>query len=210
MTPSLPRPIFVVGMNGSGTTMLLHSLGNHSEIYAHPPETQIIPHYIQSIHKYGDLDRDSQFLRLWMDILSERSLVISNSGRTLPLPSDWKEYGRTVGEVFNYAFSYFATSLHKSIWAEKTPMHVFYISDLADRFPSARFIHVIRDGRDCAASFHRRWKRTPWLTTYRWKKAVLAGHSQGVLLGKDRYMEVKYEDQRCPVSQAKVAINCPA
>ena len=30
-------PVFVVGMNGSGTTMLADSLGRHPELYYAPP-----------------------------------------------------------------------------------------------------------------------------------------------------------------------------
>ena len=36
-------PIFVVGMNGSGTTMLLNHLDSHSTIYGFPQETRLLP-----------------------------------------------------------------------------------------------------------------------------------------------------------------------
>src|SRR5690606_15031419 len=60
-------------------------------------------------------------------------------------------------------------------------------------FPNAKFIHVIRDGRDCAASFHRRWQSNPRRTVTRWKHSVRQGREQGASLG-DRYLEVRYED----------------
>ena len=65
---------------------------------------------------------------------------------------------------------------------------------LGDLFPAARFVHVIRDARDCAVSFHRRWKRQPELTVFRWKKVVTMGREQGMRLGPARYLEVRYED----------------
>lgn len=37
-------PIFVVGMNGSGTTMLAESLGRHPEIYSMPQESKVLPY----------------------------------------------------------------------------------------------------------------------------------------------------------------------
>jgi hypothetical protein len=80
----------------------------------------------------------------------------------------------------------------KRIWCEKTPMYVHHIPLLADAFLEARFIHVIRDGRDCAASFHRRWRFNPVRTVTRWKKAVRAGRQEGQPLG-GRYVEVRYE-----------------
>src|SRR5690606_2687718 len=48
-------------------------------------------------------------------------------------------------------------------------------------------------GRDSAASFNRRWARTPELTMYRWKNVVREGRTQGLALGPDRYLEVLYE-----------------
>jgi len=77
---------------------------------------------------------------------------------------------------------------------EKTPQHAQHIAQLGAAWPNARFIHMIRDGRDCAASFNRRWKRTPELTLYRWKRVVQLCRADGESLGRDRYLEIKYED----------------
>jgi hypothetical protein len=81
----------------------------------------------------------------------------------------------------------------KRVWCEKTPMYVHHLTLLGQAFPGARFIHVIRDGRACAASFHRRWKFNPVRTMVRWKQAVREGMRQGASLGS-RYVEVRYED----------------
>jgi hypothetical protein len=35
---------------------------------------------------------------------------------------------------------------------EKTPTHIYYLDLLADIFPCSKFIHVVRDGRDCIIS----------------------------------------------------------
>ncbi|MBI4815252.1 MAG: sulfotransferase [Deltaproteobacteria bacterium] len=45
------------------------------------------------------------------------------------------------------------------VFAEKTPQDSFVIPFLAKAFPRSRFIHVLRDGRDVAASLLRK----PWL-----------------------------------------------
>ena len=36
-------PVFVVGMNGSGTTMLLDCLGRHPDLYAFPRKRGLSP-----------------------------------------------------------------------------------------------------------------------------------------------------------------------
>jgi hypothetical protein len=71
-------------------------------------------------------------------------------------------------------------------------MYVHHLRILAREFPDAKFVHIIRDGRDCAASFNRRWHFNPVRTIYRWKQAVRAGRTQGAELGA-RYFELRYE-----------------
>ncbi len=89
-------------------------------------------------------------------------------------------------------------------------------------FPEARYIHLIRDGRDVAFSDHhapdkpfwrkvyfntdriRTWRRLPLTRKgYRrrshlynalhWANSVLVGRAYGMML-RDRYLEVRYED----------------
>jgi hypothetical protein len=42
---------------------------------------------------------------------------------------------------------------------DKTPRNAMIVPFLAEAFPDARFVHIIRDGRDVAYS----WSRRPWL-----------------------------------------------
>jgi hypothetical protein len=56
------KPVFIVGMNGSGTTMMLDHLGRHPELFGFKTETYILPHYLLVEAKYGDLKVDGNFL----------------------------------------------------------------------------------------------------------------------------------------------------
>lgn len=180
-------PLFVLGMNGSGTTMLLDSLGRHSELYAYPHETRLIPHLLQQ-YQTVDLADDSNFRKLWDSVID----IPAFKRREIALPDNWENAPRSVAGVINHLMSLLAANDAKNVWCEKSPMHVQHIPLLAQTFPNARFIHMIRDGRDCAASFHRRWSRTPILTVQRWKQAVRKGHADGTQLG-ERYLELHYE-----------------
>jgi len=42
-------------------------------------------------------------------------------------------------------------------WVEKTPEHIFYVSQIEAQFPDARFVHVVRDGRSVVASIDEMW-----------------------------------------------------
>jgi hypothetical protein len=188
------EPVFVVGMNGSGTTMLLDCLGRHPALYAFPKETRLIPYLMARESSYGDLSVDASYQALWDDVRGLAVFRQVNGNEPVPLPADWRDRPRSLSSVLDSIFRYFAAHHGKSRWCEKTPQHVQHLIALARQFPHAKFVHVIRDGRDCAVSFHRRWKRTPQLTVFRWKKVVQMGRAQGESLGAARYLEVRYED----------------
>jgi hypothetical protein len=187
-------PVFVVGMNGSGTTMLLDCLGRHPRLYAFPKETRLIPFLIARQGAYGDLAVDANLRRFWDDVRALPAFREANAGMPVPLPDDWRDRPRSLAGILDSVFRHFAAAEGKRRWCEKTPQHVQHLRALGTLFPRAKFVHVIRDGRDCAASFHRRWYRQPELTIYRWKKVVEMGRTQGGELGTSRYLEVRYED----------------
>ena len=174
--------------------MLLDNLGRHSELYAFPRETRLIPYLISSLDRFGDLGDDGNFRRLWEEILGMTVFSYANNNHRPPLPEDWRDYPRDLASVLDGVFRYFAAREGKQRWCEKSPQYAQHLTGLAQLFPRARFVHVIRDGRDCAASFNRRWRRTPELSLYRWKKVVREGRRQGAQLTGNRYMEVRYED----------------
>jgi hypothetical protein len=186
-------PVFIVGMHGSGTTMLLDHLNSHSMIFGFRLETKILPYYLRNAYRYGDLSDDEAFLRLFSEMRHAYPIRKANAGRPLPLPDDWRRTARTVGSVFDNLMTQFASRESKARWCEKSPLHVLHMVELSKVFPGAQFIHVIRDGRDCAASFHRRWRYDPANTIQQWKECIRAAHAQRVALGSRAYHEVRYE-----------------
>ena len=190
MISAPPAQVFIVGMNGSGTTMLLDHLSNHSLIYGFPNETRSFPYFIAHQGKYGDLGIDQNFMQLWRDIRKSFVGQPRFMPQSIPPPA---ASPRTAAGILDHIMKHLARAQGKEIWCEKSPMHVHHLQLLAEAFPKAKFIHVIRDGRDCAASFHRRWRFNPIRTVFRWKQAVGSGMQQGRALGS-RYHEVRYEE----------------
>lgn len=195
---STKGPVFVVGMNGSGTTLLLDCLDQHPNLYGLIWETKVLPYFLRHHTKYEPLQNDANFKRLWEDVRDTSAFRITNKGAAPPLPENWRELPHDLSTVFDNILSYFASKENKSRWCEKTPLYALHMLDIARLFPQARFIHMIRDGRDTAVSFHRRWGNKPQVTIFRWKHLIRVAHHQGSVLG-DKYMEVFYEKlTECP------------
>jgi hypothetical protein len=192
--PSQPKgPIFVVGMNGAGTTMVLDRLNSHPQLYGFRIETKILPYYLSHASRFGDLAVDANFRRLLDEMRSAFPFRKVNAGRPIEAPEGWQRLTRTPAAIFDRLMRDLAQREGKHRWCEKSPIHVLHIPQLAEAWPNAQFLHVIRDGRDCAASFHRRWGYTPQASVFRWKNRVRAGRQAGLQLGAQRYLEVRYE-----------------
>jgi hypothetical protein len=103
---------------------------------------------------------------------------------------------RTHASVFGAVFTEYMTQQGKRRWGDKTPRQVLFLLLIHRLFPDAKFVQVLRDGRDVALSL----VGAPWgprylaLAGYYWKWAVLSGKVAGALLGPERYREVRYED----------------
>ncbi len=80
-----------------------------------------------------------------------------------------------------------------------------HIDWILERFPEARFIHVIRDGRDVVCSMRqhpdRRWVDGAWVKVHRplsldqyARRWVLDTEAGMAHRGDPRYLEVRYED----------------
>ena len=85
-----------------------------------------------------------------------------------------------VAKWINDLFMTYAKSKGKKRWAEKTPDHSLNIPFLAELFPEAFFIHIVRDGRDVACS-------TAILSDER--KAMCEWHSKNILLDENAVVE---------------------
>lgn len=187
-------PVFIVGMNGSGTSMMLDSLGRHPALYAVPHETLMMPHIIGQAKRFGDLENDDNFIAYGRYALDQMpALRRITGGERIELPDNWLDQPRTISGVFDGIFGSFAAPQGKRRWCEKTPDHVQHIQLLSEIFPSASFVHMIRDGREVACSIGRRQLRHSELVIYRWKLLVEQGRVAGRSLD-GRYHEVRYED----------------
>ena len=190
--PDTPVP-FIVGFGRSGTTLLRVMIDSHPEI-AIGDETHFIlplarrrreferPEGFAVEHFVAEVSRRPGFKSLGVRAGDLRACLDRH-----PVPS--------LPDAIRALFRLSARTRGKPRYGDKTPIHVRSIPALGRMFPEARFVHVVRDGRDAALSY----LSVPWgpcsveEAAYSWRRAVLAGRRGGRDQGPERYREVRYE-----------------
>jgi hypothetical protein len=193
MTPAAgSTPIFLLGSQRSGTTMLRLMLNNHPNL-AIPHETAFITIYHKKLDSYGDLADKDNARRLLADIsqhpLVKRGGLIENPDAIL------SRHTASYSELIDAIFQSYADSLGKALWGDKTPFYTPDIDVLHRIFPDAKILHLVRDGRDVVLS----QKSIEWMSgnlpklilDWRWKTTI--AHKVGSALG-DNFLEIRYED----------------
>jgi hypothetical protein len=186
---SAPPPApFVVGATRSGTTLLRLMLDAHPDIGI-PSETHFIPELVAAREKHGaSPERMLELLtshRRWGDFHIDPA----------ELAALWDDVDPLDGPGAVRAFyALYADKQGKHRWGDKTPGYVKHMREIQGYLPEARFIHLIRDGRDVALSvLKQQWgPQTVEAAAEKWRSRVLRGRSQQPYLGF--YMEVKFED----------------
>jgi hypothetical protein len=191
--PAHPAP-FVVGVGRSGTTLLRMMLDAHPHL-AMPPETHFVPQFIQ---RSGRLRFNPR--------IAVRQLTTDENRR-------WNDFGLDAEELqaelealdpFNTAdalrafYGLYAKRHDKDRWGDKTPDYVRKMKKIQNTLPEARFIHVIRDGRDAGLSHNARIAKRgkdpvkPREMARRWRKRIIKSRIDADEV--EHYIEVRYED----------------
>ncbi len=180
------NPIFVVGCPRSGTSLLRDLLRAHPRL-SFPSASFFIPRLYKA---YGDPRDEAQVRRLVGIIL--RIDWVRRWGLELA-PSHFASC-RSYSEIVSCLFEAWARKEGKRRWGDKTPDNVVEIPTLLEIFPSAKIIHIYRDGRDVALSWLKAGYRVHNLFTAaaRWKQWVSAGRAAGAKVPAS-YLEVRYE-----------------
>jgi hypothetical protein len=191
--PAAPAP-FVVGVGRSGTTLLRMMLDAHPEL-AMPPETHFINPLIQASGK------------LRFSPHTATKTIVGDQRRR------WKDFGLTESDLlasfeavkpFNTSdalrafYMLYAEKHGKPRWGDKTPDYIRKMKKIQNTLPEARFIHVIRDGRDAGLSQNTRISKRgkdpiPGREmARRWRKRIVKSRIDAEDV--EHYIEVRYED----------------
>lgn len=184
-------PIFVGGLERSGTSLIYALLGSHPAIAM----TRRTNWWTYFYGRFGDLADDANLERCLATMLSYR-----RHRKLEPDPDrlrrELRSGERTYGRLFELLEAHHAERLGKPRWGDKS-LHTERYADLVFRtFPSARILHMVRDPRDRHASVLRRWKRVRGgvgASTAAWVASVRLGE-RNTRDFAGRYRMVRYED----------------
>jgi hypothetical protein len=78
--------------------------------------------------------------------------------------------------------------------AERTPLHALHTGLIADVYPDAQIVHIVRDGRDVVRSLlAQQWGPDNVVAAAReWRSSIESARAGAA--GSDRYLEVRYEE----------------
>ena len=195
--------VFIVGCARSGTTLLQRMVDAH-------PQIAITP----EMHWITDYFREGKWLGPGGRVSPEQvsSMVEQKRFRQFDFTREEFEGLLESGEAVPYVtfldrmFALFGRIKGKPLVGNKTPVYVRRLPTLHALWPQAKFVHLIRDGRDVCLSVlnwnhadrvagrYATWVDDPVSTTALWwKRKVLLGLQGGRQLEPDQYYEIRYE-----------------
>lgn len=199
---SLPRnsgfmvnnsPFFIIGAGRSGTTLLRLILAGHSRLHI-PPETWFILPLVKNLPLTDRLD-STQVTRA-LDIM-----IGDYRWPDMGLPAD-ELRGRAMTlhnpklvDIINLVYQWHLEASGKRHFGDKTPIYYEIVPQLITLYPDAKFIHLIRDGRDVAISWiDVGWERYYERAKFEWIPAMQYRREHLKSAYAERILEVKYED----------------
>jgi hypothetical protein len=192
--------VFIVGAPRSGTTLLRRLVDAHPDIAitrethwitkplegedAVSPDAPVTPELLARLRAHP------KFTRTEVDASELDRMLL----RAAPV-----SYAELVTRIFDL----YGEVHGKGLVGDKVPDYVRHIPLLHRLWPAAKFVHLIRDGRDVSLSmltrerFARRfatWEEDPISTAaLSWEQLVRLGREAGGELPPDRYYELRYE-----------------
>lgn len=148
------RPVFIVGCERSGTTLLAILMARHSRL-AVTSETEYLSKFVPRHwwRRPRKLSHEVLIERYWparrmIDLQLDREAVTER----------FRHYDATYRDFFRALLEEFAAREGKPRIGEKSPNHLRHVPQILRWFPEARIVGIVRDGRDVVQSL----TQMPW------------------------------------------------
>jgi hypothetical protein len=183
-------PVFVAGLERSGTSLLYALLASHPNI-AMTRRTNLWRHFFR---QHGDL-ADTENLDRCLATMSRYKRLVVLGLAFARLRREFLAGERTYPRLFALLEEQVAERMGRPRWGDKSLHTEHHADDIFDAYPGARILHMVRDPRDRYASSYARWKvrrggvgagTAEWLSSARLASRNARRHP-------DRYLIVRYE-----------------
>ena len=194
-------PFFIVGSPRSGTTLLRAIIQGHSKLFI-PPENGTLG----SMVKEFSLIRQKSWDQVVADVLAEFALgyEFKHWGLDLEKLADeamqLSPSHRSLAGLIDLIYRAYgaAHAPEKPRWGDKsTPGSFHYLYRLSLVFPDALYLHIVRDGRACAASSVKAgfFDRDYLKAALAWQCNVrAAARLRSQFVPRSQFHEIRYED----------------
>jgi len=192
------QAFFVVSSGRTGTTLLASVLDRHSDLMV-PPEQFVLHNAIIKFRLLNYLEwldlvsiivgefaraKASMNWNLQVNDLIEELAGLPKGQRSLVKILDmiFRSYGEQHGQSFK-------------IWGDKSPLSTDYMKLIYPVFPKAKYLGLVRDGRDVIASIY---KKNPdadvAYATRKWNHAIAMQDYLRKRMGPEQFLQLRYED----------------
>lgn len=179
--------IFIIGSPRSGTTWLHRMIEQHPGVATAPAELTLFSRYLAPADDGYSLER--------------RHMDRGDWKQGLPLLFDQSEFDAGLREIIEAVYGrVLALNPQASVIVDKHPKYTYHLPLIERLVPDARFIHVLRDGRDVVVSMLSARKRRGFgagddhSAAREWADSVRMAREHGARVGGDRWVELRYED----------------
>lgn len=189
-------PVFVIGCPRSGTTLLYDMLLSAGGFAVYLAESNVFNLLVPRFGDPGATSNRRRLLEVWLQTKLFRAAHIDS----VPLLARLKDECHHAGDFLRIFMEQICRAQGAMRWADNSPEEMLYVPRIKQLFPDALFVHIIRDGRDVAASLNKQGWIRPLPGDQRlmasglyWEWIVRKGREYGKALGPD-YFEMRFEE----------------
>ena len=138
------EPFFILGSGRNGSTLLASTLSQYQNIHI-PPEQFVLPYAIMKFRLFNFFSWERLTKIIWNDYKKEESTT------------NWKFYhenfkdSESLKGILDKVYSS-STNKKFKIWGDKTPQNTYFIKHIFPVYPNAKYLFIVRDGRDVVNS----------------------------------------------------------
>lgn len=202
----LITPFFILGNPRSGTSLFRLMLNSHPNLIV-PPESGFLQWWFEKYRDWKEEDslNNDRIKSYINDILSSKKIIDWGLDSEIIFENILKNKPKNYSELSTQIYLSYKSNYKSNVLqiGDKNNYYIYHLTTINSIYPNAKYIHLIRDGRDVACSY-KKIKSLKTNSTYRpnlvsdiidiakeWNKNI---NNIDNYLNNKKCLKVKYED----------------